>query len=199
MQLIRIESIPIEYELRSQNAKLEMKATQLPPITGDMHLENVRLDLRSRNIQVQLDTTQMRQDLGLKDIDIVMRESAQKGLENIQELTRTYVEDGKQLQALNTGVRPADLARQKSMEQPTTPVTIFLPNGGTEISWIPNDLQKQYHPAEFDVKYQMSKYEFEYTPASIEFTVTQYPEVRIEYLGTPSYVPPSADPSYSGE
>ena len=80
MQLIRIESIPIEYELRSQNAKLEMKATQLPPITGDMHLENVRLDLRSRNIQVQLDTTQMRQDLGLKDIDIVMAWKISKSL-----------------------------------------------------------------------------------------------------------------------
>ena len=199
MQLIRIESTPIEYEMRSQSAKLEMKATQIPPITGDMHLENVRLDLISRNIQVQIDTTQLRQDLGLKSTDIVARESAQRGLENIQQLTRTYIEDGKQLQALNTDVHPADLAKQKNMEQPNTPVTLFLPNGGTEISWIPNDLQKQYHPPEYSANYQMSEYEFEYTPASIEFTVTQYPSVSIEYLGTPNYVPPSADPNYSGE
>ena len=85
------------------------------------------------------------------------------------------------------------------MEQKTTPVTLFLPNGGTEISWIPNDLQTQYHPAEYSANYQMSEYQFEYVPASIEFTVTQYPSVSIEYLGTPNYVPPSADPNYSGE
>jgi hypothetical protein len=200
MQLIRIESTPIEYEIRSHSAKLEMKATQIPPVVGSMRLENVRLDLRSKNIQVQLDSTQMRRDLGYKSTAVAAQESAMKGLENIQELTRNYVETGQQLSSIQDGVTVQSLAKQKVLEDiPSTPVTIFLPNGGTEISWIPNDLNIDYNPPEFEAEYQTSEYEFEYTPASIEFIITQYPEVHIEYLGTPAYVPPSADPNYSGE
>ncbi|MCI9575710.1 MAG: hypothetical protein HFJ84_03355 [Clostridiales bacterium] len=196
--LIRIESIPIEYEMKSNSAKLEMKATQIPPITGTMQLENVRLDLRAKNIQVQLDSSQMRHDLGFRTTADMARENAQKGMEHIQELTRNYVETGKQLSNIHEGVDISQIVKQKTLEQPSTPYTVFLPNGGTEISWIPNDLTIHYNPPQFDVEYQMSKYQFEYTPASIDFTITQYPEVRIEYLGTPSYVPPSADPNYDG-
>ncbi len=244
--LIRIESIPIEYEMKSHSAKLEMKATQIPPITGTMQLENVRLDLRAKNIQVQLDSSQMRHDLGFRTTADMARENAQKGMQHIQELTRNYVETGKQLQVqldssqmrhdlgfrttadmarenaqkgmqhiqeltrnyvetgkqlsnIHEGVDITQIVKQKTLEQPSTPYTVFLPNGGTEISWIPNDLTINYNPPQFDVDYQMSKYEFEYVPASVEFTITQYPDVRIEYLGTPSYVPPSADPNYKGE
>lgn len=38
--------------------------------------------------------------------------------------------------------------------------------------------------------------QLEYVPGSIEFSVTQYPQVIIEYLGSPIYVPRSADPDY---
>lgn len=199
MQLIRIESIPLQYEIKSQSARLEMKATQLPPILGDMHLENVRLNLQAKNTQVQLDSSEMRRDLGIKSVFDISRESAQKGMQHISELTREYVETGKQLSNIHEGVTVAQLAKQKNMEQPSTPVTIFLPNGGTEISWLPADLNIDYQAPEFDVDYSMSEYQFEYVPASIEFTITQYPEVKIEYLGGFTYVPPSADPNYNGD
>ncbi len=37
---------------------------------------------------------------------------------------------------------------------------------------------------------------FEFVPGSIEFVVTQMPEVDIEYLGEPIYFPRSASPNY---
>ena len=37
---------------------------------------------------------------------------------------------------------------------------------------------------------------FEFVPGSIEFVVTQMPEIDIEYLGDPIYFPRSADPNY---
>lgn len=37
---------------------------------------------------------------------------------------------------------------------------------------------------------------FEFVPGSIEFVVTQMPEIDIEYLGEPIYFPRSADPNY---
>lgn len=38
--------------------------------------------------------------------------------------------------------------------------------------------------------------EFEFIPGSIEFIISQMPELDIEYLGDPIYFPRSADPNY---
>lgn len=40
---------------------------------------------------------------------------------------------------------------------------------------------------------------FEFIPGSIEFVVSQMPDLEIEYLGDPIYFPRSADPNYKGE
>ncbi|MCI8285028.1 MAG: hypothetical protein HFE90_07185 [Firmicutes bacterium] len=50
--------------------------------------------------------------------------------------------------------------------------------------------------ANFDMNIMFGLQDFEFVPASVEFTVSQRPEVRIEYIGTPIYVPPSTDPEY---
>lgn len=41
-----------------------------------------------------------------------------------------------------------------------------------------------------------AKPQLEYVPASIEYSVAQYPEVVIEYVGEPIYVPASSNPNY---
>ena len=37
---------------------------------------------------------------------------------------------------------------------------------------------------------------YEFIPGDIEMSITQQPDVLIEYVGGPIYVPPSADPNY---
>ena len=38
--------------------------------------------------------------------------------------------------------------------------------------------------------------QFTFVPGDIEFKVTQQPDVVNKYIGSPLYVPPSADPNY---
>lgn len=40
---------------------------------------------------------------------------------------------------------------------------------------------------------------FEFIPGSIEFVISQMPDLEIEYTGDPIYFPRSADPNYKGE
>ena len=40
---------------------------------------------------------------------------------------------------------------------------------------------------------------FEFIPGSIEFVISQMPDLEIEYTGDPMYFPISADPNYQGE
>ena len=43
----------------------------------------------------------------------------------------------------------------------------------------------------FDVR--VSGGDIEYIPGSVDFTITQWPNVLIEYIGQPMYVPPRDD------
>ncbi len=43
---------------------------------------------------------------------------------------------------------------------------------------------------------ELNSPEFEFIPGSIEFIISQMPEIDIEYLGDPIYFPRSADPNY---
>lgn len=40
---------------------------------------------------------------------------------------------------------------------------------------------------------------FEFIPGSIEFVISQMPDLEIEYMGEPIYFPRSADPNYKGD
>ena len=44
--------------------------------------------------------------------------------------------------------------------------------------------------------WQVQKGTFEFIPGDIEISISQMPDVRIEYIGEPLYVPPSAAPGY---
>jgi hypothetical protein len=50
--------------------------------------------------------------------------------------------------------------------------------------------------ANFEMSVGFGLQDMEFIPASIKFTVDQRPEVKIEYIGGPIYVPKSADPNY---
>lgn len=74
----------------------------------------------------------------------------------------------------------------------------FLPKTGPEITWDPGEMNIKYEMEKLNIDWKINEGDFEFTPADIEFTMTQRPEVVIKYVGGPVYVPPSADPNYEG-
>ncbi len=65
-----------------------------------------------------------------------------------------------------------------------------------------------YNEGTLSIDYNMDNYEgfepidfssgFEFIPGSIEFIISQMPDVEIEYVGDPLYFPRSANPNYEG-
>lgn len=196
-QLIRITTVPIKYEVHSEPARLEMDVSHksTAPATYSMQQRNARINLRAQNIQMRMDSYEMRKSLGLKNIRDLAADNAEKGRQQIQKLTQEYVQTGKQLARIDQGVDIGQIVQQKALEQPTY-YTAFLPNGEIEISWVPAQLDKQYQEGMLELDWQSKKNIFTYVPGSFSIEITQYPSVNIEYLGTPAYVPPSADPNY---
>ena len=105
------------------------------------------------------------------------------------------VQFGNQISQIQDGVSISQVVQQKMLEQPTT-YTTFIPSAGIDISWQPQQLNLDYQPTQLEFDWQTMKNSMEYVPGKYQMDILQYPKVQIEYLGTPTYVPPSADPNY---
>ena len=75
----------------------------------------------------------------------------------------------------------------------------FIPTTGPEIDWIPPSLSIEYQMDKLNFDLRMDKGNVEFIPGSIEMIISQYPEVNIEYIGDPIYVPPSVAARFTGE
>ncbi|MEG0979296.1 MAG: DUF6470 family protein [Oscillospiraceae bacterium] len=59
-----------------------------------------------------------------------------------------------------------------------------------------NELSMQYKMDQLKFEYRTSSMNRKFTPGNIEYTVSQYPDVLIDYIGDMIYAPPSSNPNY---
>lgn len=59
-----------------------------------------------------------------------------------------------------------------------------------------SQLAFEYTPEEIKFNWIRDERIIKCTPGRVDFYITQYPEVLIDYLGGPMYCPPSSDPNY---
>lgn len=193
MQLINITSTPIEYKINIEPGRLEMK--QADNARQKMTLDPSQLSIQSRNIEVRLDSTRMRASLNLRTPDEFARYYGNQGMQTAYENIGDRVQFGNQISQIQDGISISQVVQQKMLEQPTT-YTTFIPSAGIDISWQPQELNLDYQPTHLEFDWQTMKNSMEYVPGKYQMDILQYPKVQIEYLGTPTYVPPSADPNY---
>ena len=82
-------------------------------------------------------------------------------------------------------------------QQPTGEFELgFTPSAPVDISYEAGDLIINYQMDKLNFDMKVANGNFEFVPGDIELSITQHPEVRIEYIGGPIYVPPSSDPNF---
>lgn len=59
-----------------------------------------------------------------------------------------------------------------------------------------NDISMHYKMDKISFDVNSENCERKFTPSSIDYTISQYPDVIIEYIGDAIYVPPSSNPNY---
>lgn len=196
MQLLQITTTPMKYELEIEHAKLEHQQASKP--VAHISTTKPSLSVESSNAEVQIDTYQARSSLGLKRIGDFISTKAQEGMESINQKTREYVEIGREMSNIHDNVTISDIFRNKMISDATTssPVTVFLPSVGADISWKPAEINMSIDPGETALDWQIEQNTMNFVPGSVRMKILEYAKVNIEYLGGPMYVPPSADPSY---
>ena len=191
--LIEIQTIPIEIQMKVNNAHLEYaRGTANVEISRDKG----GLQIRSQPIQVKLDTFEARNSI----VPTTMRsieQKAQKGRQAAYEATASISREGRMMmEATVDGQVIPNLARQAILERPANLNLQFLPSAPPEISWSGGELSVQYEMDKLNFDWRMEQMQFTFVPGDIEFTMTQRPDVVIKYVGGPLYVPPSSDPNY---
>lgn len=197
-QLLQIKTIPISYELRVNNARLERKSG-----TAEMEISRDKggMHIKSRPVRVNIDTFAARNSV-VPTTASSIRQAAERGRSVSYEATAQYASEGKLM--LNAQIGQGSEVLDQIIAQRTA-----QPTGDFGMQFIPSErAQLSYSPPSLTIEYEMDKLNFdakiesgqvEFIPGNIEFSVEQYPDVVIEYVGKPIYVPPSVAERFSGE
>ncbi len=194
MQLLNITATPTKYELKIEPARLELSNPDKIP-EAKLSFSPLELKIDSKNTTVRLDTYQARKSLGYMNIDDTIRANAENSVQQFNRNVRETVEFGQQVARIEDDVTIRDVVQQKMLEQPQL-YTMFLPSGGVEISWEPNELNVKFTPGDVEMEWDRPQMELTYVPGSIRLEILEFAKVEIEYLGSPIYIPKSADPNY---
>lgn len=191
--LIKITTVPISYELKVNNARLERSSG-----TAELNLTRDKGGLRieSNNIKLNLDTFEARNSVVPTTMRSIMQ-TAEKGKSAAYEATARYTNEGTILMDAKLDGNALNQIFASRVQLPTGEFALgFTPSARPEISWSEPNISIRYEMDKLNFEFKLSKGDFEFIPGSIEMNITQYPDVIIEYIGKPIYVPASADPDY---
>ncbi len=181
--LIQITTIPIAYEVKVEKARYERhEGTANLEISGN---QNGKMQIKSQAIKLNLDT--------YEPGNAALKKAFGAGVSGkmspvTYQATVSMDQDGQLLVKgeLNDNLNSAKIAQASS--------SAGAAQAGQTANQADLTIWYQMDKMNFDMK--VANGNFEFIPGNINVEITQYPDVQIEYVGGPIYVPPSADPNY---
>ncbi len=192
-QLLKITTVPIAIEMKIENAKVQRqnKTAQIE-ITKS---QGGGIRMKSSPVKVKLDTLDIRNQLSATPKKST-EEFAKKGFRAAYTATGRMAENGRMYLEGEIG----EDVTGKIIEQMAAPKNVEVamkayPAAGTGVKTAvdPGKLSIMYDMDRMNFDVRSGKGDFEFIPGSIDVEITQYPDVHIEYVGEPIYVPPRHD------
>lgn len=194
--LLKITNIPIAFELKINKARLEYQ-------NGTADLEVTRNDgkmtIRSSPIRLQLDTFEARDSISPASVHSSIQRFAQSGKNTAYQVTASVAQEGHMLLKAKIGDDAIGNIIQNKTDKYFQEKQFnigFIPETQADMTWSEPNITIDYQMDKMNFDWHIMKGDFEFIPGNIEMEITQYPDVVIEYTGSPIYVPASADPNY---
>lgn len=186
-QLLSIKHVPIKVEVKVQRAELK------PVENNTSNAPSVQVSAKQGGgVRVQANPYRVDLSQSRNYDSYVPSANSENSFSFTYEAIAKIAEGGT---AQNTDNSQFAAQKSKSIEA----VLQSLPKGkNNAVSYADGTLSINYqmpdNKQQDDIFADMAGFEF--VPGSIEFVVTQMPEIDIEYLGEPIYFPRSASPNY---
>lgn len=192
-QLIKITTVPIQYELKINNARFERQSSEAQL---EIRRNKGGLSIKSSPVKLHLDSSAARSSITPTTVQSVSQ-AAQKGTEAAYNATAQLAQEGQLLLKADIGQDVIGQIMQQRTAAPTGEFQLgFTPSAPVDISYEAPNLTINYEMDKLNFDLKVANGNFEFIPGNIEMSITQHPDVLIEYIGGPIYVPPSADPNY---
>lgn len=172
-QLLEITNIPIKLDISVNHAHLSpIDKTAAPaavanPIKSPAEMR--ALMENSRNTDVFVQSSDSKIELSYNAVAKVSRPVASQGGEFVSKTGE--LEEIFENSNLGEVIQKAASAKENNM------------------SWNNGTLSLNYSAEQLGMKFEPDTVGFEFTPGSIDITVEQFPEVKIEYVGEPIVIP----------
>lgn len=192
--LLKITSKPIEYNIHTEPATLTAKQT---PPQRNQTSNPARVNIATKDAEVNMDFTKTYESLGMKSVSKVIAEDGAESIQASNNATAEFVKQGNSLSQIQKGVTIGDYIKNKNLSNVSiTGQLSAVEIASPEMSVEPGGVDISVTPAELKNEWNIEKNKMEYVPGKYHMEITQFPEVKIEYVGGLNYVPPSSDPNY---
>ena len=152
--------------------------------------------IKSRPVKLNLDTYEARNSV-TPTLKRSISHTAQKGEEAAYSASAAFAKEGQLMLKAKIGEDVLNQIFQQRTQLPTGDFQLgFIPNAPVDIQYQAPDLTIQYEMDKLNFDLKVEQGNFKFIPGDIQLSITQHPDVLIEYIGGPLYVPPSADPNY---
>lgn len=197
-QLLQITTVPIDYEIKIQNAQVERHRDRAEleisrEKGGGFQIENTPSKLR-------MDTFEIRNEI-YPTTPTSISQAADKGRQAADSATAKWASENYVMMNAKMGEDAiGQIVEQDFMNNLKTGEFEmgFIPSARPNIQWTEPDITMRYEMDKLNFNLKIDKGDFQFIPGDVTLEINQMPDVNIEYIGGPMYVPPSADPSHQG-
>ncbi len=190
--LLKITTVPLKFEMTVNNARLEYNNSNAQL---EISRDDGGLKIKSNPIKLDIDSFECYNSVN-PTARTSIKDAAEKGKMAAYEATAAYAREGKLFLNAKIGEDVIGKIAASKMEVNTNVGLAFTPTARPELNWSDPEIMIEYELDKLNFDWKVMNGNFEFIPGNIEISITQQPDVVIEYIGSPIYVPPSADPEY---
>jgi len=190
--LLEIKTIPMSFEFKINKARYEIANINA---SFEITRDKGGLQMKMRPAKLNIDTVEARYSAGIKSVMRSVEDYAKKGIQAAYDATAAYAREGNLMLNINIMDNPIpEIAMRKIISDLNFNLG-FIPETGADISWDIGGISMNFEMDKLNFDWKIQRPQINFIPGSIEFTVKEYPSVEINYIGTPIFVPPSANPN----
>lgn len=183
--VLQINTVPAKLDITT--VKPYMISSYVSP---QLNIEKTQghLDIESKNIKCNIDSTRCFAQEGHKTIGQLTAEYAQEGIENLINVAHeTAVEGQEIIESLPSARAQQNIDKEKFLNgDQRTYGLAFIPSQGPEITWEKNELNIDYQPSQYIYQWNVSSRpnSLMVRDPNISITLAQEPSITIQYTGS---------------
>lgn len=156
------------------------------PAQLDITHTPAQLSIKQTNIRCEIDSSACFAEEGHKTVTQLTAEYAAGGMEDIRQAAQEATdEEWEAIEAAPHTNFIRQVAKSKSMGAMQDVALTFIPSVRPTITWVPNELDVNFQPAQLNVDWQttLTADVQVLQRGTVQYWMAQYPSVDIEYVG----------------